>query len=1717
MSRLTDTLAHSGPRLLVMSPLIAAAAVATIAVAPAVTTGVVVAVALQALASVAGNIAATDIYEFLTDRVLSDDVFQSQDLVRATTDAIGVVIRKTANEISHKQEREAVEQLASLDVSLWLDVQSIISTSKTIQDISTNEVLKIFSTSTDEFATFKVLEINEWRDIVCGLAAVNSFAVEGDIFSSGSRVVLSKLTIDLLAQRLYTTFPRALFEVFKADFAKDGKAYGELLIRLVSNISSTQLETRQAAYDLLNRTAQLLKNSERTLETLERTESKVDQVLDLVSTDATQDYDSTLRDYLRAVSIFAEDPPYLALDQILSGEKRQLKDIYVPLRVRLISVAVDQHSGEQEIRPSEQSTVQKEDISPVATLPDLLAAACKSPHGAVLLQGAAGAGKSTGLRHITAHAFSEPHLLGLNGRHLPMVVRLQVLASVGGASLDERLLNSLRRAGDLVLKQTPPNGFFLEWSSRTQSPWLLLLDGLDEVAVEQREQIVRWIKGLLRTLEGQHLVVLTSRPNDELYRSVTGAFTVADVLPFDEAQQRDFAKVWFTDEVEDFLTKVNQVGRTSNRSREPLPITPLLLTIAATVYRKNGDLPGSGEVELYGKFIEILFEEAERRGLWDELGEEVADVAKGALEEVALSMTADPKVNTFALLTRVCAEFLAEQLRWNTVRADVRGKQLLEVLSKRAGVFYKQGEIFQWAHPTFRDYLAAEALDRKLRYSNNDYQTVLGDYLKEQKWRSVLWTLSLIHKDREELIRWISRMAHDTFDASVASLAHECWQDTESALIEKLRPEMISAISGGLGDLQSSLGTEARLRQHLIEIGHKATEQIVSLINNFNGLQQRLLPEWDEKRRPDMNTEAGRRIYSGFHVRYNLIDVLGQIADERSVEPLISWMTQHNKNDYHWREIADHARRSLKCIGLPAVDPLLIRIANVNVPTEVRLDSLNALSVVGARSASVTPVLEACLNEGLQGDAKLLANSLQCATVLRDREHSGRAMLALTSENKEVVAAAASYLAQMPEHSGFDALNAAFTKWRTAAATEESFTTYLAVKKLALAINALNTARGRHTISDLIKAGLTEQGELSSDEAIQLADEARLPNLPTLLLNELLRRVNLQESARSLDRLVTRISEIWRPDDTRQLAAGVELLGSDTLDASFSNKLIEIYLRDAAKSTAEDQSFGLRLDGKSILQLIAKCGVKDFTRQAVRLLPGAEFWLVSQVSDALWLVGDPSAEDALIKALDDFERPSMQVDQSMPEEFDILRALGTCSTERGADVVINYVRRNPDLSIYLPEEVLCPLVRRGVLNVNTLAEMAVDAVGTHEYVRRACVLALGNLDAGEFAPTFLEVVANESDELTRGQAAFFLGWAKTNHSDVIRSLTNLLTTTDKPHLAEQVAKSLVRMEEQDALQLIENTIERFQNPRAASGLLLIAARFQAASTLRLLEKVNVNERSNMYARTENEIIAAFGEFYHSDSNARAVVDAQIENSSSGFDSGKQRIAVRILAVRNPNALLRRATTLYDQNLLDPSACGTLINCIPQLVKSQEVDKKWLVEILKRFLCDQSLSIREAAGEVLQFTTASLRANIYDQLYQTGNEWAQACAVYSLGFWDSDEREIESARFDCSPLVRRFASIASGIRAKRSDLTEISRSFQINRGLLRLSANYSLLDNASEATVNVLCREMKEGDSGRMYLRELRGGIRKRASDERQKRAKDEEGEICERRRYVSFG
>ena len=121
---------------MVTAPLIAAGAVASIVAAPAVTTGVVVASVLQALAGLAGNIAANDLHTYFSEP-LRDDFLQSKDLARAIMDAVSLVIDRASTEIVDKRERAAVKQLSAADLSLWMEAQATIAQSDEAAQIST--------------------------------------------------------------------------------------------------------------------------------------------------------------------------------------------------------------------------------------------------------------------------------------------------------------------------------------------------------------------------------------------------------------------------------------------------------------------------------------------------------------------------------------------------------------------------------------------------------------------------------------------------------------------------------------------------------------------------------------------------------------------------------------------------------------------------------------------------------------------------------------------------------------------------------------------------------------------------------------------------------------------------------------------------------------------------------------------------------------------------------------------------------------------------------------------------------------------------------------------------------------------------------------------------------------------------------------------------------------------------------------------------------------------------------------------------------------------------------------------------------------------------------------------------------------------------------------------------------------------------------------------
>lgn len=1432
----------------------------------------------------------------------------------------------------------------------------------------------------------------------------------------------------------------------------------------------------------------------------------------------------SLQDYLRALSILSANLPYLTLDELLTGSRRTLRELYVPFRARA-EVLDDEKNTDQpgaaasDEAPTNDAGMRSSVPKPiVVTLVDILRYASKSSaQSCVLLRGPAGAGKSTLIHHIAEHAYQRPYIVGLAQPYLPLIVRLEDLANVVGGSHEERLVNALRRAGDLPLMSNLPAGFLEQWPRRENTRWLLLFDGLDEVPAEKRADILRWLHDLLMSFGDDHpLVVVTSRPADkELSEELNPHSAAYDILPFDTDQQRDFANLWFSDTAADFLQKVERVLASSSH-KEPLAMTPLLLTIAAAVYHRDGDLPEASWIELYGKFIDILFAEASRRRLAEELGPDVADVARSGLELIAQTMTEHPEQNTLGDLTKVITQHLREEFRWGNAKAEVRGAHFIEVITRRIGVLFIQGDICHWSHSSHREYLAAQALDRRLRIEQNQYSKVIGDLLFNADWYRVLLILSRIHKEQANLLQWMAAEVIVRMSGDVSLLVYDCWQLSGASVPADIQPHIVRALASGFGDRQAHNFVYERIREALLEMGNSIVETLIKVLFEYQGLQNRLQPDWKEgDTRPYIYEAPGNLIHKGLLIRTKVIKTLGEIGDERAVEPLIAIITNKDTVDSYRFDITRGARRALRCIGPLAVEPLLMRICDPAASVGNRCECLTALCVAGVRTKKVSKALGAALREGLRDNIDLLSRAIQVATILQDRAHRSLAIRALKHRDVGVVGDAARYLSEMTKDSAFPPLQNTLAKWRFKDA--DRFDRRWTLKHLVDALVAVGGSKTGRLILSFLENNLRGvEDSLTPGEVVQDAGEIEWSTIPPLLLQELARRIEKPSQLTPtflVDNLLKRLASVWRPTQVRALVtAARELEAHSKTETTFARVLVEILNESTLTNGENQQAPQIHIESLMVLKALAKCQVQNFTRLVGRLLLSSEYSFERELCDALWVTEDAAAESELITKLRQGIARRRKEAEPESEEYHVLRALSTCGTKRGAREVISYVRDNPNLSNYLPEDVLCPLVRRGVLSTATLARMAQDLMGTHKFVRRQCVLAVGYLDAPRYSNLFVKVLQAEPDEEGQAYAAAFLGWSPGGRRSPVRALQSKLASTESAFVADRAAQALIRLRGTESIPLIEQAIKRFRTLDRTSGLLRAVARFRSDSTLAILMSgVPPVGRSPI---VRHEILGAVGEFYNKSHWARDVVRAEFENARQGIDLGEQRDAVAVLAVRDPNWLLERAVEFYDASRLDRSAALTLIAFIRRFAKLRSLKQSGLVGILKRLICDQDLDVREATGESLVFVNRLSRQKLYGQLATTKNEWARGCAIYSMAFWDSDQRLIEKARFDQSPVIRYLANAAFTIRNKRSALKQVSLTFRTSSGVVRTSAFFSLAEQASESHVNSLYRNMKEDELPRIFLRDLADDVKRRVKDERQKRSKEEEDRFCVRARGV---
>jgi hypothetical protein len=366
----------------------------------------------------------------------------------------------------------------------------------------------------------------------------------------------------------------------------------------------------------------------------------------------------------------------------------------------------------------------------------------------VLLRGDAGAGKTTLVWWLAAHAAAGtlgPRLAELNGL-VPFVVPLRTLRARGSGFPSPADLPGV--AGLMV--DPAPDG----WAGRVLSGGraLLLVDGLDEVPQKDREAAHAWLSGLLARFPRTRCVA-TVRPLAVEPEWLAGeGFEELTLLPMRDQDIQAFVTAWHDaarlDGDPAHLSALEQDLAQQfrhNPALSDLARTPLLCAVICALHRlREGFLPET-RWALYESALQLLLGTRDDRRRID-----APDGIRMSVEEHQ------------QLLQRLAAwlvrggqtEFTREQALHQLnralpgmprVQAQGTPEEILTHLLNRSGLLQERtDDVFQFAHRTFQDFLAAK------EFVEDDLVPELLRHAREQQWHDVL-LLAAGHCSRREL------------------------------------------------------------------------------------------------------------------------------------------------------------------------------------------------------------------------------------------------------------------------------------------------------------------------------------------------------------------------------------------------------------------------------------------------------------------------------------------------------------------------------------------------------------------------------------------------------------------------------------------------------------------------------------------------------------------------------------------------------------------------------------------------------------------------------------------------------------------------------------------------------------------------------------------------------------------------------------------------------
>lgn len=840
----------------------------------------------------------------------------------------------------------------------------------------------------------------------------------------------------------------------------------------------------------------------------------------------------------------------------------------------------------------------------------------------------------------------------------------------------------------------------------------------------------------------------------------------------------------------------------------------------------------------------------------------------------------------------------------------------------------------------------------------------------------------------------------------------------------------------------------------------------------------------------------------------------GLSRDSEAV-PALTGLLDHEEED-----IRRAASTALGRIGSPAIPYLLDIIGNVSVPLSRRIRALIALRATGYRTDDVSVTLARCLQDDSLKNHDLVRGLLLAGAKLRVTGLTLHAVAALVSDDWQTALAAAKLLAEVPDESAGEHLQAAIRIWTER--TGPNHRRSLVVRQMVVALLKHPSAENQRLALELIRAGLRDEGPLDPDDAAKLPDAASLPQGRGIVLHELLASVGPGPVTRGAVLLHRVTAATWRPDDldaVTDVVVELQRYGRN-MAGSVVDTIIDA-IQNQEDSWLAETSFQIEA-----VQALVRCQAPDLVRHLCRLLPYAGEGLLRHVAYVLWAVGDEEAEGALWASV---QSRVSEDSADARSRHELIGTLTTCGTTQSRDGILSYTRSLSRFPSAFHDEILVPLVRRGVLSEDDLDEVVRDQRASFEG-RVASLNALVELSSQTWTPLFRDTLMEKDEAALQHAAIRAVALAKDNESipHLIENLQKVVDTWTKApqqpgsdegesfpaaQIAAWSAIALADIEAVHAVPVIEKAVDTFSGrPHELSMMVKALGHLGAPSSLEQLLRLSQNRTSQHLVDATIESLGS----YLPNSDAEEVIMAALYSSSGGYDDrGTQLTAIKALARHSPNLLLDELQNLYRLGHLESSARQWLALQAPYLARAEGVDSDRFVRLLASLVSDRDFWVREMVYQTFDRVPLNFVDAVKAQLERSLEPWQRAAAVRLLGVLGVEAAKLELLRRDPDGLIRDAADAAINARKRRRDLAGLVERFGSGRSAERAAAYFALEAQADEWTMTQLVERYPEGTGASYWIDSLGTAAQYRRRAEHRKRGKEEDRKL-ERLDTVTF-